>query len=263
MTAPRSDTVNDLEEGIYHCISRCVRRAYLCGEDPLTGKNFDHRKEWVRNRLKLLCKVFAIEVLSYALMTNHQHTLIRTRPDLVTEMSDEEVAIRWLTLYPKKRDKQGRAKAPSEKEIKEITVDKELLKKLRLRLSSVSWFMKCLNEHIARMANREDECKGHFWDGRFKCKRVEDNAGVLACSVYIDLNPIRAGIAKTPEESDFTSCQERILSIKGRKDDRVKRSEPKLWIAPVYGDKTRRGFLPLSLEEYLTVVDKTDRKSVV
>jgi len=77
--------------GVYHCISRCVRRAFLCGLDSYTGKNYEHRREWVQSRLK-----------------------------------------------------------------------------------DLSWFMRCLNESLAKRANREDRCTGRFWEGRFKCQRLMD-----------------------------------------------------------------------------------------
>ncbi len=85
-------------------VQRCVRRAFLCGKDPLTGKSFEHRRGWIRNRLELLASVFGIDCLTYTVMSNHLHVVLRSRPDVVKEWSDDEVARRWWRLFPKRRD---------------------------------------------------------------------------------------------------------------------------------------------------------------
>jgi len=207
MTIARRDIVIDSIEGVYHCISRCVRRAFLCGDDPYTGQNFDHRKGWVQWRLKKLAGIFCIDVGGYAVMSNHIHLILRNCPDKRKSLSNDEVARRWRRLFPKSF--QGNHKA-RELEIKRLVNDPDRLAVLRERLGSISWFMKCLNEPIARHANEEDGCKGHFWEGRFKSQALLDEAAVLACLAYVDLNPVRAGIANTPEESDFTGAHDHI-----------------------------------------------------
>jgi putative transposase len=212
MALPRSKYVQEGIEGAYHCFSRCVRRAYLYGFDPVTGRDFSHRKAWLVDRLRCLASIFAVEVCAYAVMINHYHTILRTRPDLVAGWSDLEVATRWLTLFPRCSGLKGAKMMPLEEQIRALANCSERIAKLRRRLCSISWFMGRLNEFIARAANKEDKVKGRFWEGRFKCQALLDDAAITACMVYVDLNPIRAGLAATPEESDFTSIQERIRS---------------------------------------------------
>ena len=212
MGLPRSKYVKDGQEGVYHCFSRCVRRAFLYGHDPLTNQDFSHRKSWIVDRLRHLAAVFAIEVCAYAIMANHYHIILRLRPDIIATWSDWEVATRWLTLFPRHHTIDGTAEPPTDLDIRALTHCPERIALLRQRLCSLSWFMGQLNEFIARAANKEDAVKGRFWESRFKCQALLDGAAIASCMVYVDLNPIRAGLAATPEESDFTSIQERIRS---------------------------------------------------
>ena len=209
----RSRIVPADEVGVYHCIARCVRRAFLCGVDPLTKHDYDHRKEWIRERLELLASVFAIDICGYAVMSNHLHVVLRARPDLVRDWSDEEVALRWNRLCPPSDPATGEKMEPSACDLNMIISDPARLAVIRQRLSSLSWFMGRLSEPIARRANREDECKGRFWEGRFKSLALLDEAAILACSIYVDLNPIRAGVTTTPEQSQYTSAYDRIRSM--------------------------------------------------
>ena len=251
MANARSEIYDPEEVGVYHCVSRCVRRAFLCGKDSLSKKSFEHRRRWIKERLTFLTEVFAIEVISYAVMSNHLHCLIKNRPDVADIWSKEEIAIRWRKLFPYRRNLDGEPEEPTKDEILEITADKVLVELYRKRLSNISWFNRCMNENIARRANFEDKCKGRFWEGRFKCQKVFDLNGLLACSVYVDLNPIRAGIAKTPEASDFTSIKQRIAKVvSGRKDKSKK-------VPLVKIEEISEG--QLTTKEYLMLVDETGR----
>lgn len=180
MGLPRSRYVRDGEEGVYHCFSRCVRRAFLCGLDPVTGRDFSHRKAWVVDRMKYLASIFAIEVCAYAILWNHYHTILRTRPDIVAGWSDREVATRWLRLFPKKRRSKAAGTLPTEDEILALASCQERIAQLRKRLCSISWFMGRLNEFVARAANKEDGVKGRFWESRFKCQVLLDVAAIVA-----------------------------------------------------------------------------------
>jgi REP element-mobilizing transposase RayT len=210
---PRKTIVADDEVGVYHCSNRCVRRAFLCGADSLTGDDYNHRKDWIHAQLQHLASIFAIDFCGYVVMSNHIHLVMRTRPDLVRGWSDEEVALRWSRLAPAIDIAGDEPVEPSESELKMILSDPERVVELRGRLASLSWLMARLCEPIARKANREDNCTGRFWEGRFHSQRLLDEGAVLACSVYVDLNPIRAGIAETPEQSTHSSVFDRIRSM--------------------------------------------------
>src|SRR5512137_1038732 len=196
MGLARKEYVQEGQEGVYHCFSRCVRRAFLCGRDPVTQRDLSHRKAWIVDRLRELAAIFAIEVCAYAVLENHYHTILRTRPDIVASWSDREVATRWLTLFPRRRNLEGTPIPPVERDICALADCPERIAKLRKRLSSLSWFMGRLNEFIARAANQEDKVKGRFWESRFKCQALLDEAATVSCMVYVDLNPIRAGVAE-------------------------------------------------------------------
>jgi REP element-mobilizing transposase RayT len=211
---PRNQIIAANEVGIYHCYNRCVRRAFLCGFDPVTGQSFEHRKQWIQLRLELLAVSFGIEICDFALLDNHIHLILRTRPEIVAAWNDREVALRWWSICPTRRDEHGEAPEPLPCELDQWLSDHRRMTELRGRLSSISWFMRLLCQKVARMANREDGAVGKFWESRFKAQPLLDEQAVLACSMYVNLNPIRAGKAQTPEESRFTSVYERILAMK-------------------------------------------------
>ena len=211
---PRAEQFDPNEVGIVHLIQRCVRKSFLTGFDEITGKDFSHRREWIRSRMERLASVFGIDVLSYAILSNHLHLVARTRPDVVREWSDTEVALRWLRIFPGRRIDEQLAD-PTTNSVETLANDSKRIKLIRERLSNPSWFMKALCEPIARLANFQDKVTGHFWEGRFKAHAITDEAGLLACSMYVDLNPIRAAMAPNPEESIHTSAYDRIKALQG------------------------------------------------
>lgn len=209
----RAEIFDPLEVSVFHCINRCVRRCFLCGHDPLTGRNYEHRKAWLQRRLAFLAGQFGIDVLGFAILSNHFHLVLRNRPDVVATWSDTQVAQRWLRLCPRRKTPDGQPAEPTESELDSIRRVPARLATIRRRLSDISWLMRMIAEPVARLANREDRVSGRFWQGRFKTVRLCDEAAVAACLAYVDLNPIRAGLAVTPEASDFTSVQRRIESL--------------------------------------------------
>jgi hypothetical protein len=209
---PRKDVIQEDKVGVYHVWSRCVRRAFLCGVDPLTGNNYEHRKQWIHQRLGELAQIFAVDACVFAILSTHFHLIVRNRPDLVAQWSDEEVVRRWWQLCPERRDDSGEAAQPADVEIASMLADPEQVAKLRKQLSSISTFMQYLNQWIATRANAEEGVPGHFFAGRFGCRSLLDEGAILACSIYIDLNEIRAMLAATPETSINTSAYYRILA---------------------------------------------------
>ena len=212
MTRARSSLIDLESTPYYHCISRCVRRAFLCGEDHLTGNNFEHRRDWVVERIAYLGHTFGIEIASYAIMSNHYHLVLRVDTDKVKNWNEPEIIRRWKRIYNISKVVKQYLKNPNAQGIREVA--KSIIEEWRHRLMDISWFMRALNEYLARRANKEDCCKGRFWEGRFKSQALLDEGAVLTAMAYVDLNPIRAKIAKTPEESNHTSIQQRIRQLK-------------------------------------------------
>jgi len=258
MTRARRELVSAETTPYYHCICRCVRRAFLCGDDHLTGRNYDHRKQWVVERLQTLSGIFAIDVCAYAVMSNHYHLVLRLNPETVAKWSADTVIERWEALFSVpllvERYRKGLAGEAESRKARDIIAT------WRERLADLSWFMRCLNEGLAREANREDGCKGRFWEGRFKSQALLDDAALLTCMTYVDLNPVRAGIAETPEGSDFTAIQQRIRGWGAKRwrnqgDDRAPR------LLPFRGPERKNApdGLPYALDDYLELVDWTGR----
>ena len=209
----RQTSIDPNQIQIVHVWNRCVRRAFLCGQDPLTGKDFEHRRQWARQRLEHLASVFAIDCITFSIMSNHTHQILRSRPDIVAQWDDRQVAARWLRLTPK-RDRAGKAREPNENEIAALCHDPEVIARMRIRLSDVSWWMRYFSHHLACRANKEDELKGHFWESRFGSELLLHDASIVACMIYVDLNPVRAQMATSPEESDYTGAKDRIDDLR-------------------------------------------------
>ncbi len=207
MPKPRNKQIALSETPFYHLTYRCVRRSFLCGE--IDGCNFEHRRGWIVDRLRLLTAMFAIDVAAYAIMTNHYHILVRVNIEKAAAWTVADIFKQWSLVF-QVTDLMKQYLAGNVVTDEEIKAAERLAKMYRERLTSISWFMRCLNEHIARAANAEDKCSGRFWEGRFKSQAILDEAALINTMVYIDLNPIRAQIAETPETSEYTSFAERI-----------------------------------------------------
>jgi hypothetical protein len=207
------------EVAVVHVMNRVVRRCYLLGDDPVSGKNYDHRKVMIENQLQRLAGAFGIDLLGFAIMSNHFHLILRSRPDVVSTWDDTEVARRWLLICPLRKNSAGDPEEPNEFELNSIRNDPRKLIILRLRLSDLGWWMRVWCQYIAVRANREDHELGKFWQSRFRAVRLLDEAALLACAAYVDLNPIRAAMAETLEKCDYTSVHRRIPSFLSTNDN--------------------------------------------
>lgn len=173
-------------------------------------------------------------------MNNHFHLVLKIGSN--ENWTDKQVLMTWLTLYS--------LPVLCQRYLEGDDLDGASLRRVqkyaaeyRERLCSISWFMKAINEYVARMANEEDQCTGHFWESRFKSQALLDERALLTCMAYVDLNPIRACMAKSLSESEYTSIKERIeaestdLLSFGKGDDH----------------------LPYYLSSYIDLVDETGR----
>jgi len=265
MTKPRKAFISPDSTPFYHCVSRCVRRAYLCGFDRLTKRSFEHRRAWIVERIKVLASAFTIDVAAYAVMSNHFHVVLRIDEARARAMSEWDVFERWCSIFKGplliQRFLAGETLSEAESDLLGVLCDT-----YRERLSSISWFMRCLNEPIARAANAEDDCSGRFWEGRFTCQALLDEVALLTGMAYVDLNPVRARIAVTPETSDFTSIQERIAKHIAEKDShpddstgRRTRMAPLLAFSDKPAGQQEQLAIPFTLEDYFLLLDWSGR----
>ena len=215
MATPRSQLVDPEAPLHYHVVSRCVRRSWLCGRDRTTGRNYNHRKTWLQNRLFHLAKFFAVAIDAYAVMDNHFHLVVYFDPKESQRWHDSEVAFRWTEAFPPKTASQD---APEVDALKQIQRDALLsqprrLQQARATLGSLSAFMKHLKQPIAWRANREDKCRGHFFEGRFYSGALLTEDAVVAAMAYVDLNPVRARIAKNIRQCRDNSIFARLQAL--------------------------------------------------
>jgi REP element-mobilizing transposase RayT len=273
MTMPRRQLVDVAVTRYYHCISRCVRRAFLCGD------GFEHRKAWIEARLEVVAEHFAVSVCGFAILDNHLHVLCRLDPGVADGWTDADVIRRWIAIYPPSC-LGANDPATLEAWIAHECHDSARVARYRQRLQDLGWFMKALKEPLARLANKEDGCIGTFWEPRYKSIAILDEEALLATCTYIDLNPVAAGIAKVPEASPHTSIKQRVdhartngglntlqAAAKAQSVAAAKVEadlEQSHWLCPLQdrsaAGAAREGMLPgFSLSGYLALVDWSAR----
>jgi REP element-mobilizing transposase RayT len=211
MTRPRKALICLEDTPYYHITSRCVRRAFLCGIDHYSGQSYEHRRQWAVDRIRLLSSLFAIDVCAYAVLSNHYHLVLKVCPEQLEDLSEEEIMDRWCALFKGPLLIQNYRNGEDLKPFERAALS-DIVNVWRSKLASISWFMRCLNQPIARQANLEDKCTGKFWESRFTSQALRSEEALLSCMAYVDLNPVRAGIATSPETSSHTSIRERIQS---------------------------------------------------
>jgi hypothetical protein len=247
----------------------------------------------IKQMEQVLASLFAVDVCFHGEMSNHLHVILRACPEVVRRWSDREVVRRWLTITKLRRNGTDQVAAPTEPRIAQELKSRKRVRKFRRRLADISWFMGALCESLSRQFNRESGTSGAFWEHRFKCRRLVDEASILVCGIYVDLNPIRAGEAQTPEQALHTSAYDRIRGLRfrrGRSRESAAPSNdtqcPDGWLAELRlaegGEATERsdsaatasvsrhcqpsrrasdvGLLPMSLESYLELLDWTGRQ---
>ena len=247
MTQPRRQLVDATQAQFFHLINRCVRRSWLCGYDSYSKKEFDHRKAWLKTRILELGDIFATGIYAFAVMSNHVHVVLHMHPATANAWTALEVAARWIRLFPASTPKLCAQKVAA------VVENAEQIAVYRIRLADVSWLMKSLSEPIARRANSEDKVTGRFWEGRFKSQLLLSEKSILAAMTYVDLNPVRADIAKGVSTSDNTSVKIR--------HDQICKNEAcaSQALAPLAGVKSAN--MPAMTEaEYIDLVDFTGRE---
>ena len=251
MAIPRHKLVDEENACCYHLASRCARRSWLLGRDPLTGRDYSYRKSWLVDRMKALAPSFAVEIYGFAVMNNHFHLVLHYDPKACESWSDEEVARRWVEAFPPVEH--GKVVEERKAEKQEMLLgDPDRLARLRRTLGSLSAFMKHLKQPIARRANLEDECGGHFFEHRFYSGALLTEEALVAAMVYVDLNPVRANQVRSLMKCRDTSAAERL-----RENDAAALEE---YVGPLIsglrdtGGKTKP-LLNVTLAAYLTFLE--------
>jgi REP element-mobilizing transposase RayT len=269
MTRPRKALISLADTPYYHITSRCVRRAFLCGVDHYSGQSYEHRRQWVVDRIRLLSSLFAIDVCAYAVMSNHYHLVLKACPEQLDDLTEDDIMERWCALFKGPLLVQNYRSGEELKPFERASVS-DTVNIWRKRLASISWFMRCLNQPIARQANKEDGCTGKFWESRFNSQALKSEEALLSSMVYVDLNSVRADIAETPEASEYTSIRERLRAefkqesaIEGQiacGDMLDFRSplKPLLHFENHNSAKPQTG-IPFDLKDYLELIDWTGR----
>ncbi len=168
--------IND-ESTVYHVMSRTALDGFPLG---------DVEKDFMLDLIRRYAALYLVEILGFCLMGNHFHLLVKMFPEY--KFTDDEIKKRYVEFYGDQR----------------VFAD-GMLPSLRVKLSSLSEFMREIKVGFARFYNRRHNRRGYFWGDRFKSVIVENGQTLINCLAYIDLNPLRAGLVERPEEYRWNS----------------------------------------------------------
>jgi hypothetical protein len=202
-------------------------------------------------------------------MSNHYHLAIKVCPEQLENLSEDDIMDRWCALFKGPLLIQNYRSGEELKPFERAGVS-DIVNVWRSKLSSISWFMRCLNQPIAHQANREDKCTGKFWESGFTSQALKSDEALLSCMTYVDLNPVRAGMADSPEASSHTSLRERLqpgFDVQQAIDDQTACGDlldfrtplkPLLPFENRLLNEPQTGIL-FNFEQYLALVDWTGR----
>jgi REP element-mobilizing transposase RayT len=260
MATPRHRIVSPDITAYYHCTSRCVRGSFLCGRDQVTNKNYEHRRRWLRDRLIELAGIFRIRIGAFAIMENHFHVVLFLDFHNAAKIRSKEILQRWHKIFKGTEISQ-----------RYITGDyltfaecRQLVKNIsvwRRKLCDIGWFMRCVKEPLARLANKEDDCTGRFWEGRYHSQALLDARAIAACMVYVDLNPYRAGMCSQPKSDKYTSLAMRTKDFSSASNSDLSSVTKALlpFSNEIRSSTVTSESLPVSREQYFSLLDNAAR----
>ena len=244
----------------FHCCTRAVRAAFILDSDFKDDPDKIDRRKWIEDRILFLSTVFAIDVCAYAVMSNHYHVILDVQKHCSDEWEPMEIITRWHKIYQGTKLSRDYVKR---KQLTEMESDLvlEFAEKCREKLHNISWFMRNINEPLARIANKEDNCKGRFWESRFKSQALLDEQALLTCMAYIDLNPIRANMSDNIQTSEFTSIKKRYEKAKQASNINHPNQQPKN-LAKLTGGYSinKKNAIPIKVTDYIELVEWTGKQ---
>jgi REP element-mobilizing transposase RayT len=208
MIPPPPEGVVATKPVIYHCISRVVDRRFAFGQDE---------KEKLRTFMRMYENFSGNRVLSYCFMCNHIHLLVEITPRPAGGLTDEELLgrLKWIqteaqvALVAKELAEARQVVAEGRSKEGEAFVQ-AIHERFTWRMHDLSQFMQGFLQRYTQWHNGKTKRKGHLWEDRFKSVIVEDGIAAKTMAAYIDLNPVRAGMVKNPEDYRWSSYGEAI-----------------------------------------------------